>query len=198
MSIPRFWLNFLFRTWQYTNKCCSVFLGTQVWTEAAVEPWQYADIKSIGCSVTAVTDTDRFLDFFLNFLDFRFFFVFLGFLSKLLMLLLKVTKVTTGHQKLPKMGQCSLITSFFAHRAKKASAKGRSPPQERDVGPCSGPYLLVYVKALNCVMLCLLLRKWISCVKYKIKKNKKTYCYQLTHAVVVKTTPQMYKTYIWL
>ena len=58
------------------------------------------------------------------------------------MLLLKVTKVTTGHQKLPKMGQNSIISSFFARRAKKASAEGRSPPQELEVGPRSGPYLL--------------------------------------------------------
>ena len=71
------------------------------------------------------------------------FFVFLGFLSKLLILLLKVTKVTTGHQKLPKMGQNSIISSFFVRRAKTASLKGQSPPQELEVGPCSGPYLLV-------------------------------------------------------
>ena len=85
-------------------------------------------------------------DVFFGFLDFSIFFrffVFLGFLSKLLMLLLKVTKVTTGHQKLPKMGQNIIISSFFAQRAKKASTKGRSPPQELDVGPRSGPYLLV-------------------------------------------------------
>ena len=49
--------------------------------------------------------------------------------------------VTTGHQKLPKMGQ----SSFFSRRAKKASAEGRSPPQELEVGPRSGPYLLVNI-----------------------------------------------------
>ena len=43
------------------------------------------------------------------------------------MLLLKVTKVTTGHQKLPKVVQNSIIRSFFARRAKKVSAEGRSP-----------------------------------------------------------------------
>ena len=59
------------------------------------------------------------------------------------MLLLNVTMVTTGHQKLPKMGQNSIKSSFFARRAKKASAKGRSPPQKLEVGPRSGPYLLV-------------------------------------------------------
>ena len=31
---------------------------------------------------------------------------------------------------------------FFAQRAKKASAEGPSPPQELEVGPRSGPYLL--------------------------------------------------------
>ena len=91
----------------------------------------------------------KFLDFFGFFLDF---FGFLGFLSKLLRLLLKVTKVTIGHQKLPKMGQNSKISTFFARRAKKASAEGRSPPQELEVGPRSGPYLLVL----------LILKKWIS------------------------------------
>ena len=44
---------------------------------------------------------------------------------------------------MPKMGQNSIISSFFAQRAKKAWAKGRSPPQELEVGPRSGPYLLV-------------------------------------------------------
>ena len=63
----------------------------------------------------------------------------------LLRLLLKVTHVTTGHQKLPKMGQNSIIRSFFARRAKKASAEGQSPPQELEVGPRSGPYLLVII-----------------------------------------------------
>ena len=42
-------------------------------------------------------------------------------------LLLKLTKVTTEHQKMPKMGQNRV----------------QSPPQELEVGPCSGPYLLV-------------------------------------------------------
>ena len=61
----------------------------------------------------------------------------------LLRLLLKVTKVTTQHQKWPKMGQNSKIGSLFARRGKKASAEGQSPPQELEVGPRSGPYLLV-------------------------------------------------------
>ena len=65
------------------------------------------------------------------------------------MLLLKFTKVTTGHQKLSKIGQNSIITSFFARRAKIASAEGRIPPQELEEGPRSGPYLLVIVKAIK-------------------------------------------------
>ena len=69
----------------------------------------------------------------------------MGFLSKLLRLLLKVTKVTTGYQKLPKMGKKNnIISSFFARRTDKASAEGRCPPQELEVGPRSGPYLLVF------------------------------------------------------
>ena len=54
----------------------------------------------------------------------------MGFLSKLLRLLLKVTKDT---KKSPKMGHNSIISFFFARRAKKASAEGRSPPQELEV-----------------------------------------------------------------
>ena len=34
----------------------------------------------------------------------------------------------------------------MAQRAKKALAEGRCPPQELEVGPCSGPYLLVHIK----------------------------------------------------
>ena len=63
-----------------------------------------------------------FLDFF-NFLDFFLIFSFFWFLSKLIRLLLNVTMVTTGHQKLPKMGQPSIKSSFFARRAKKALAE---------------------------------------------------------------------------
>ena len=74
------------------------------------------------------------------------------------MLLLKVTKVTTGHQKLPKMGQNSIISSFFARRTKKASAEGRSPPQELEVSPRSGLYLLVLKVMLLLLLLLLLLK----------------------------------------
>ena len=44
---------------------------------------------------------------------------------------------------MPKMGQNRIISSFLAQRAKKASAEGQSSPQELEVGPRSGPYLLV-------------------------------------------------------
>ena len=56
-----------------------------------------------------------------------------------------VTKVTTGHQKLLKMGQTSIISPFFPEGQKQPSAEGRSPPQELEVGLRSGPYLLVTV-----------------------------------------------------
>ena len=77
---------------------------------------------------------------FLFFLDF-----FLLLLLKLLMLLLNVTtgKCYYWTPQSTKMGQNSIKSNFFAQRAKKASAKGQSPPQELEVGPRSGPYLLV-------------------------------------------------------
>ena len=86
----------------------------------------------------------KIFEIFGYFEDFWFFFGLFVFFLELLRLILKVTKVTIGHQKLPKMGQNSKINSFFARRAKKASAEGRSPPQELEVGPRSGPYLLVH------------------------------------------------------
>ena len=51
----------------------------------------------------------------------------------------KVTKIATEHQKWPKIGKNSKISSCFAHRAKKSSAKGQSPVQELEVGPRNGP-----------------------------------------------------------
>ena len=68
-----------------------------------------------------------------------------GFFQNLLGLLLKVTKVTTGHQKCPKIGQNSIISSFFPEGQKKPSAEGRSPAQKLKVDPRSGPYLLVFL-----------------------------------------------------
>ena len=65
-----------------------------------------------------------------------------------------VTNVTTkcyhGYYWTPKMGQNSIKSSFFTRRAKKASAEGRSPPQELEVGPRSGPYLLVILE--SCIL----------------------------------------------
>ena len=59
----------------------------------------------------------------------------------------KVTKVTTkcyhGYYWKPKIAKNGPKQQFFfCQRAKKASAEGRSPPQELEVGPRSGPYLL--------------------------------------------------------
>ena len=130
--------------------------------------WKYLDFFGV------FMDFLDSLDFFLDFLDFfwiffgffwifqifwclwiflifRFFWIFsfFWFLSKLLRLLLNVTTVTTEHQKTPKLGQNSIKSPFFARRAKKASAKGWSPPQELKVGPRSGPYLLVGIKLLS-------------------------------------------------
>ena len=44
------------------------------------------------------------------------------------------------------MGQNIIKSSFFAQRAKKASAKGRSPLQELEEGSRSGSHLLVNMK----------------------------------------------------
>ena len=80
-----------------------------------------------------------FCIFFLFFLFyFYFFFIFVCiyfFFFKLLSVLLKVTEVTTEHKKWPKVSKNSIKSSFFAQTAKKASAGGRSPPQELEVKP---------------------------------------------------------------
>ena len=59
----------------------------------------------------------------------------------------KVTKVTTNvtteNQEWLKMGQNSIIRSFYCPKGKKSL--GRSPPQELEVGPRSGPYLQVII-----------------------------------------------------
>ena len=54
----------------------------------------------------------------------------------------KLTKVTTEHQKLPKMGQNSIISTFLPEGPKKASAKGWSPLQELEGGPRSSGFVL--------------------------------------------------------
>ena len=58
-------------------------------------------------------------------------------------------EVTTEHQKWPKISTKSVNSSFFARWAKKASAEGRSPPQELEGSPRSGLYLLVEFKRNN-------------------------------------------------
>ena len=65
----------------------------------------------------------------------------------------KVTKVTTnsyqGYYWTPKMaknGPKQHNKVFICPKGKKGSAEGRSPPQELEVGPRSGPYLLVNYK----------------------------------------------------
>ena len=68
-------------------------------------------------------------------------------MSNLLRLLIKVTEVTTEHQKWPKVSQKSIKSPFFARRAKNASDGGRSPPQELEVSPRSGLYLLMFSKS---------------------------------------------------
>ena len=68
-----------------------------------------------------------------------------------LRLLLKVTRVTTGHQKCPKIGQKSRMSSFFSPRAKKALAEHQSPLKDLEVGQRSGPYLQVYLKTNTAV-----------------------------------------------
>ena len=88
-----------------------------------------------------------FFGFFGRFLDFGIFWNFLKFFGFFFVIVTNVTtKCYHGYYWTPKMGQNSIKSSFFARRAKKASAEGRSPPQELEVGPRSGPYLLVSLK----------------------------------------------------
>ena len=65
----------------------------------------------------------------------------------------KVTNVTTKSYrcyywtpKNAKNGPKQHNKLFFCPKGKKTSAEGRSPPQELEVGPCSGPYPLVSLK----------------------------------------------------
>ena len=91
-----------------------------------------------------------FFGFFGRFLDFGIFWNFLKFFGFFFVIVTNVTtKCYHGYYWTPKMGQNSIKSSFFARRAKKASAEGRSPPQELEVGPRSGPYLLVSFNSLN-------------------------------------------------
>ena len=104
----------------------------------AMEFWTFLEIKKIDLFWIFQIFFFNILDIFgfLNFFS-SYFFFFYGFFSKLLRLIQKVTKATTRHQKWTKMGPNSKIM------AKKASDKGRNPSQELEVGPSSGPYLLV-------------------------------------------------------
>ena len=83
----------------------------------------------------------NFLIFFGFFLDFCDFWIFWDFWDKKLKI--KFSKVTTEHQKLPKVSQKSLISFFFARKS-----LGQSSPQELEVSPRSGPYLLVLVNPI--------------------------------------------------
>ena len=93
-----------------------------------------------------------FLDFFLDFLDLLDVFWILGFFEIFWFFLdfffVIVTYVTTkcyhGYYWTQKMGQNSIKSFFFCPKGKKRL--GRSPPQELEVGPRSGPYLLVLMK----------------------------------------------------
>ena len=87
------------------------------------------------------------MDFFKIFFGFFVFFGFYGFLTKLLRVLLQVTKVANGNQKWPKMGQNSIIKSFFCPKGKQSL--GQSPLQELEVGSRSGSYLLVLLKIIE-------------------------------------------------
>ena len=61
-------------------------------------------------------------------------------------IVIKFTKVTIksypGYYWTPKMDRNRIIRTFF-DREKKSMSKGRSPPQELEVGPRSGQYILV-------------------------------------------------------
>ena len=69
----------------------------------------------------------------------------------------KVTKVTTksyqGYYFTPKIAKNGpkqhIRLFFFARKAKKVSAEAQSPLQELEIGPRSGPYLLVSFNSLN-------------------------------------------------
>ena len=73
---------------------------------------------------------DFFLDFLKRFEIFGFFWVFSWFFFvipfKVIWLQLKVTKLTTGYQKLPKLGQNSILNIFLPKGQKKPRAKALS------------------------------------------------------------------------
>ena len=78
----------------------------------------------------------------------RLFFVFFDFLKNvwtfcILLKLLRLLLETKIAYSLPK--KSIIIWVFLPKGQKKNSDEGRSPPQELKVGPCSGPFLLVYL-----------------------------------------------------
>ena len=95
-----------------------------------------------------------FLDFFLDFFNkkkirfLQIFWDFFIFFFRFLWILFKATMVTTksyqGYYWTRKMSRNSIISPFFARRAKQASGEGRSRPQELEEGPCSRTYLFFY------------------------------------------------------
>ena len=57
-----------------------------------------------------------------------------------------IREVATAHQKYHKISINSVKKVFFAQRAKQTLVKGQIPPQELEVSPRSGLYLLVLLK----------------------------------------------------
>ena len=99
------------------------------------EKWYFSRFKKKGIFLGFLLIFGFFhlLFIVLDILDFFYFGFFLfssGFFSKSLRLLLKVTEIITGHQKWLKMGQNSILSSFFCLKGKKklkpsAGAKSR-------------------------------------------------------------------------
>ena len=66
------------------------------------------------------------------------------------MLLIQVTEFNTEHQQWPKISQDSIKKNLFLLEGqKKALAGGQRAPQELEVSPRSGLYLLVYLKCVS-------------------------------------------------
>ena len=84
-------------------------------------------------------DIKKRFDFFLALISSVFGFC-LDFLQSNYWLLLKTTEGTTEHQKWPKIGTNTVKSTFLARKKKSL---GRCPPQELEVSPRIGLYLLV-------------------------------------------------------
>ena len=76
-------------------------------------------------------------------------FGFFGFFFWIFVIFLKVTKASNkccgGYYWAPKISTYSMKSTFFCPKGKKASAEGQRPPQELEVSPHTGLYLLVFV-----------------------------------------------------